>query len=189
MSRLSAWQHFCVDDVCSLIILYKKNLLLLGSPQCEDAESLWRHDNVLNDDGRNADLSHVEKYLSSCFSSNYFTVLAVLHGRHTANHHLAVWHMVVNIVVRHFSRTLGQHSGWHSGHSTFRHRAGQTDRASDFYILIQGHQFRYHLKACTLFPITGSTVVLACCKENLSKWMEDPHFWPLTARKPLNQFL
>jgi len=33
---VSTWQHFCVDDFCNLTILYK-NLMLLGSPQRDDA--------------------------------------------------------------------------------------------------------------------------------------------------------
>jgi len=33
--------------------------------------------------------------------------------------------MVVNPVSQHFSRTLGRHSSWHSGRSTFQHGAGQ----------------------------------------------------------------
>ena len=57
---------------------------------------------------------------------NYFTVLAVLYGRHTANHRLAVWHiMAVNPVGRHFSWTLGRHCARRSGRSAFRHGANK----------------------------------------------------------------
>ena len=144
MSRLSAWQHFCVDDVCSLAILYK-NLMLPRSPQREDAyryisseldvmtmpsttttamqcwpESCWAVFNFLLQ--QESKLSVLLLHSTGSFAWLAYSLPSlgsVTYGCQSSRSH--------------FSQTLDRHFARHSGRSEFRHRAGQIERLIFIY--------------------------------------------------------